>query len=177
MSLRALVGCLVALGVLAGAAGPYAIADVPIPPKYGTLNERVREYYQLEKEKNWAKAWEYRVPLYRSSVPKDTYVRLMQRDTQGWELRSYVVRKVTDDGPCVLLTMSFVETPPKDLYAHLGVRDLSSMETEDQSRWEKIDGTWYAWDTGGRAHISLASVTPPNQTSRGSPSTCSGRTQ
>lgn len=117
MSPRALAVIVVALTGLSGAAAPCAVADRgdQLLARYGNLGQRISEYYQLEKDKNWAKAWQYRAPLYRSTVPRDTYVRLTQKDTQGWELKSYVVRNVADDGPCVLLTISFIEIPPKRL--------------------------------------------------------------
>jgi len=154
----------------------FAETDVTIPKKFGALAERVKEYYRLEEEQKWGQTWKFRVPLYRKSVPQDTYVREMQKGSRGWRLNSFHIRNVSEDGPCVLLTITFVETPPKDYLSAQGLPAMSEISIEDDSRWEKIDGAWQAWETGSRMHLPLNSaVVAPNQSLQGRTSTCGGR--
>jgi hypothetical protein len=154
----------------------FAEADVTIPNKFDALGERVKEYYRLEQEQKWGQTWKFRVPLYRQSVPQDTYVREMQEGSRGWRLNSIQIRDVAEDGPCVLLTITFVETPPKDYFSAQGLPAMPEISIEDDSRWEKIDGIWQAWETGSRMHLPLNSaVVAPNQSLQGRPSTCGGR--
>lgn len=174
---RALATVIV-LAVLAGATMLRASAetDVAIPKRFGNLGERVKEYYQLEQKEKWDQTWTFRVPLYRKTVPKDTYVREMQKGSRGWQLNSFHIGKVSEDGPCVLLSIKFVETPPKDYYSAQGLPAISELSIADDSRWERIDGVWQAWETGSRMHLPLNSaVVAPNQSLQGRPSTCGGR--
>ena len=174
---RALATAIV-LAVLSGTTTLRATAetDVAIPKKFGNLGERVKEYYRLEQEQNWERTWKFRVPLYRQTVPQDTYVQEMQKGSWGWQLKSFHIRKVSEDGPCVLLSITFVETPPKDYFSARGLPAISAVSIEDESRWERINGVWEAWETGSRMHLPLNSaLVAPNQSQQGRPSTCGGR--
>jgi len=154
----------------------FAETDVTIPKKFGSLGERVDEYYRLEQKQKWGQTWTFRVPRYRQSVPQDTYVREMQKGSRGWQLNSFHIRSVSEDGPCVLLSITFVETPPKDYFSARGLPFMSEISIEDDSRWEKMDGVWQAWETGSRMHLPLNSaLVAPNQSPQGRPSTCGGR--
>jgi len=151
--------------------------SIHIPDKYLGLYERVENYYRLEREKKWDETWSFRVPLYQQTVPKDTYVRQMVHDTAGWELKSHVVRHLSEDGPCVLLQVTFVESPPKGYFSLVGsIPDVSEITSTDSSLWERIDGIWSAWETGSRMHLPLnRGLVAPNQSLQGDPATCGGR--
>jgi|SRR5579864_1965761 len=168
----------VTLAVLASVTvlGVSADNDVVVPKKFSDLGARVNEYYRLEQEKKWGQTWEFRVPLYRGSVPKDTYIRDMEKDAHGWQLKSFRILKISEDGPCVLLSLAFIEIPPKGYYRAQGLPDISELSVTDDSRWERIDGVWQAWETGSRAHMTLNSaIVAPNQSLQGSSATCGGR--
>ena len=83
-------------------------SSIRIPDKYPGLNDRVENYYRLEQEKKWDETWSFRVPPFQQLVPKDTYVRQMTHDAAGWELNSYAVHHISEDGPCVILKIAFV---------------------------------------------------------------------
>ena len=147
------------------------IASIRIPDKYVGLDERVISYFRLEQQKKWDEAWSFRVPLFQQTVPKDIYVRQQTKDNAGWELMSYTVRHVSEDGPCVILEITFVENAPKDHFQRLG----SFVITED-SLWERIDGNWRAWNTASRMHLSLNNaIAAPNQSQHGNPTICRDR--
>lgn len=149
----------------------FETTNIRIPDKYSGLNDRVENYYRLEQEKKWDETWAFRVPLYKQTVPKDTYASQMAHDSAGWEFKSYVVRHFSEDGPCVVLNIAFVENPPKDYLPRSGTIAIT-----DTSLWERIDGIWQAWETGSRMHIPLnAAVVAPNQSLQGSPASCGAR--
>ena len=43
------------------------------------LRRAISQYYQLEKEQIWSKAYERRPPNFRQSVPKDFYIESMEK--------------------------------------------------------------------------------------------------
>jgi hypothetical protein len=145
--------------------------SIRIPDKYPGLNDRVENYYRLEQEKKWDETWSFRVPTFQQLVPKDAYVRQMTHDAAGWELTSYAVRLISEEGPCVVLKIAFVESPPKDYLPRSGLIAIT-----ESSRWERVGGIWQAWETGSRMHLSLNNaLAAPNQSLQGSPASCGAR--
>jgi hypothetical protein len=137
--------------------------SIRIPDRYPGLNDRVENYYRLEQEKKRNETWDFRVPPYQQLVPKDAYVRQMTHDTTGWELKSYAVREISEDGRWVILKIKFVESPPKDYLPQSGTLAIT-----ESSTWERIDGIWQAWETGSRMHLSLnMALAAPNQSLQG----------
>lgn len=125
---------------------------------YPELRNRVNEYYSLEKEGGWNKAYEFRTPNYKRTVAKPFYMKSMNEDNKGWELLSFEIlsaEKISDDR--VSLSLNFVENAPLDFLENLGmeINDNAEIEFAEESIWLKIDGTWYCYEAGSRSHLPL----------------------
>ena len=129
--------------------------------RFPGLNECVNSYYKYEQNKEWSKAHSMRVPTYQQSVPLGSYISSMESDSKGWELLSYKVVAAVPDQNRVKLHMKFTELAPA---SHLPKEILEALksnasqitvESEDSSVWENINGKWFAWETGARSHLTL----------------------
>jgi hypothetical protein len=145
--------------------------------RFPGLEERIAEYYVLETKRQWADAYAIRVPAFRSSVPKATYVSGMERDAKDWTLKSVKILYALPERDLVRVKIRFKEVAPKGYFriptpekfpglseseqamvvktdANLKDRTIE-ITTSDWSVWQNIDGIWYAWETGTRGHLSL----------------------
>lgn len=138
--------------VCIGAEGGNGIEDV---------RKRATTYYSYEKAKNWDKAYAMRTRQFRASVPFDTYVKIMSKDSRGWQLKEFSVIYVKQEGDRAVLEMRFVETPPADFIANTVPKEqewnrkLREMTFTEKSTWLSEGGAWYCYEAGSRMHLSL----------------------
>ncbi len=96
----------------------------------------------------------------------------MERDSNGWELHGYRIVYARSKKKRVKVKMYFnqfapVTTIPKEVLEifktkNINVGNKIETEIEDWSVWEKINGIWYAWETGARTHLILNDeIVPP----------------
>lgn len=144
--------------------------------RFPGLEARVRKYYALEAKHQWADTYTIRTPAFRNVVPKTGYISAMEKDSKDWKLNSVKILYAISDGNLVRVKIQFREIAPKGHY-RIPVSEnfpvLSESEREkinkldsslndkaiettisDWSVWQKIEGVWYAWDTGTRDHLS-----------------------
>jgi hypothetical protein len=126
---------------------------------FSGLEQKVRQYYELEKKGDWAAAYDFRTSDFRKSVPKDRYVTLMQRDSKGWQFVDYRIKSVAESSGKVKLEVLFTEIPPRGFLPspQLEGKDFGPVEFEDVSIWVQEAGNWYAYAPGGRTHLTLNS--------------------
>lgn len=126
--------------------------------KYGDLKNRVREYYELEKNGQWEQAYLYRTPSYKRSVSRQLYISSMQEDNAGWKLESFDILDVKEKEGKVYLEIKFIETAPRKAFPK-EVRDKLkepvSVERIENSVWINIDGNWFVYDAASRSRLSL----------------------
>ena len=117
-----------------------------------TLLNRIGDYYNLEKEGNWGKAYFYRTPLYRKSINFDLYKKKMEEDNKGWKLMEFKIVESFIKQNYATFKIEFIERVPEgyfpfNLYHKSKITQLST--------WEKIDGTWYCRDACSRTHLTM----------------------
>jgi hypothetical protein len=153
--------------------------------RFPGLEERVAAYYSLEAKHQWADTYTFRVPAFRNTVPKETYISQMEKDAKDWTLNSVKILYATSDNNLVRVKVQFNEVAPKGHYripAPEKFSGLSESEREriakldanltdkaivttdtDWSVWQNTEGVWYAWETGTRSHLWLnAGLVAPN---------------
>jgi hypothetical protein len=133
--------------------------------RFPGLSERVNTYYALEMKKSWEETYLYRIPIFRQSVTRQSYIDLMHRDSEGWELKSFRPDYVVREGGRVRVNILFTEKAPKGRFVpgHGPADEQIVVEIYEATVWEKINGAWYAWATGSRGHFSLnESLVAPN---------------
>lgn len=147
------------LRLCAGLAGVLLISCAPQDGlrSFEGLEQRFADYYSLEQRKDWSAAYEFRTKAFRESVTKERYVSQMEKDNAGWRLVKYRIESISEKSGKVHLKMTFVETPPAGfMKEHLPPgKELTEMETEDESIWIREGGIWYAYAPGTRARLSL----------------------
>lgn len=116
------------------------------------LQDRVTNYYNLEKENNWEKTYQYRTPLYRKSINIKLYKRKMEENNKGWKLIEFrIIESITKDNYAAL-KMEFVEKVPKGYFPFNAYNGIKIMQV---STWEQIDNIWYCRNAGTRTHLPL----------------------
>jgi hypothetical protein len=71
----------------------------------------VHKFYDSMRAKQWDRTYEFRTAAFRRSVPRDLYLRSMQRDGQKWKLLDYKILAVDVYGEKVRLVVEFTEMP------------------------------------------------------------------
>ena len=116
------------------------------------LQDRVRRYYELEKEGNWEKTYLYRTPLYRDSISFDSYRQNMEKNNAGWQLLEYKILESSVNQFYAAFRIEFIEKVPEGYFP----LDLhKTIKLTQVSTWEKIDGTWYCRDACSRTHLTM----------------------
>ena len=129
--------------------------------RYPGLSEVVDSYYGYEQANNWLKTHSMRVPVYQESVPLSGYISSMEKGAKGWELLNYEIVAAIPEDNRVKLYMKFTEIAPishlpKEVAKLLKTNESEyTVESEDISIWEKINGKWFAWETGVRSHLYM----------------------
>lgn len=116
------------------------------------LINRLYEYYDYEKENNWAKTYYFRTPLYQKTVLFDFYTKNMEKDNDGWQLIEYKVLKSIQKGNYAIFKISFIEKVPRGFFP---TNKIDKTNLDDFSTWEKINGIWYCRDACSRLHLNL----------------------
>lgn len=90
-----------------------ALDDMPVnDANCVTLDQDVRKFYDLLREKDWGAAYDFRSKTFKSDFPETTYLNWAQQEATNWELADYEVLSVsrygTDDAA---LRCKFIELP------------------------------------------------------------------
>ncbi len=118
--------------------------------KYSDLYDRIAQYYQLEKDKNWHAAYEYRTPTFRNSVSRDRYVAIMDSDSANWRLARFTLKNIYEKNSKVYALIEFVERREGD---NAGMS--KAITVEEESIWLKIGDQWYSYAPASRMYLSL----------------------
>lgn len=127
------------------------------------LAQRVQEYYTHEQKNEWDKAYYFRAPAYRKTVPLDYYLENMKKDNTGWKLREFRVIDATKKGDKVYIKMAFVEEGPVGFFPKsLLPKDFTvtedhgvKLELKGKSVWKRMGDVWYCYDAVSRMHLPL----------------------
>lgn len=77
------------------------------------LIKTINEYYNLEKNDLWDKAYDYRTPLFRKSEIKDSYIYQMRKDNEGWELVEFTIVALNIENNRAIAKIKFTEVSPR----------------------------------------------------------------
>jgi len=116
------------------------------------LQDRVTNYYNLEKERDWDKTYPYRTPLYRKSINFKLYKRKMDENIKGWKLIEFNILKIIVKKNYAALKIAFVEKVPQGYFPN---NVYNAIKITQISTWEKIDNIWYIRDACSRTHLTL----------------------
>jgi hypothetical protein len=117
-----------------------------------SLQNRLGDYYDLEKEGNWEKTYFYRTPLYRKSINFELYKRKMEEDNKGWKLLEFKIVQSFMKQNHATFRIEFIERVPKG-YFPLNLHHKTKIT--QVSTWEKINDTWYCRDACSRTHLTM----------------------
>lgn len=138
------VGIILSVVVVVGAALWLTNID-----HYPGLKDRISEYYQAEKDHDWAKTYRMRPPIFQKHITEQQYFEEMNKGSEGWKLTDFKTVLVLPKGGRVEVAMTVTEQ-----YKGRGSTTISS---EIYSVWQNIGGTWYGVDTGSRMHFPFNS--------------------
>jgi hypothetical protein len=113
------------------------------------LRKRIKEYYKLEQESNWEKAYFFRTPSFQGGIPKEMYIEGMKKYMKGWTLHKYEIKEVSHK-----LQNSFAEVVIyfEEQHTSEGISIITQ-----PTAWERINGVWYGRDVGNRQRLPLNS--------------------
>lgn len=116
------------------------------------LQNRVHEYYNLEKKGHWEKTYFYRTPLYRRSIHFNLYKKKMEEDNKGWKLMEFKIVESFIKQNHAAFKIEFIEKVPE---GYLPLKLHNKTKITQLSTWERIDGTWYCRDACSRTHLTM----------------------
>lgn len=118
-----------------------------------SLAQAINEYYSLEKEELWDKAYEFRTPNFKQSVPKNFYIAQMKKDNSGWRLVDFKIIsvKMTKHNNEAIVKIRFKEKLLAGQY--YGFPNYTVMDEE--TRWKKLNENWLCVSCGVRNHLNL----------------------
>ena len=76
------------------------------------LLNRLHKYYKSERNGDWERAYSFRTPLYRKSVPFELYKKEMIHDNNGWKLISFRIIKGIIEDDYAAFKIEFMEQVP-----------------------------------------------------------------
>jgi hypothetical protein len=125
--------------------------------RHDGLAQRIADYYALEQKKQWAGTYAMRVPAFRQTMPLAEYQARMEKAATGWELKGIRVVYAVSDGDRVKVSVIFDEIGPPGVSGKKDpmIPNGTKVTSTEWSTWERIDGNWYAWETGVRSHLPL----------------------
>ncbi len=105
--------------------------------KKSSIENRVNEYWQLVLAGDYAGAYEYLSPGYRSSVSSNQYQKSILLQKVKWEEAEYIESDCTEVACKVTISLKYT------VYGAVpGVKSFTSSQ-EVQESWVLADGTWY----------------------------------
>ena len=122
-------------------------------PEVDELIKTINEYYNLEKNELWDKAYEHRTPLFRKSVLKDDYVKQMSKDNKGWQLFRFEIVDIKTDKNRATAKMKFTVESPREIEILRKKEDKGTIE--ENTKWIKYGDTWFTLDPGSHTHFAL----------------------
>lgn len=122
-------------------------------PETDKLIKTINEYYNLEKNELWDKAYDYRTPTYRKVVLKDYYIKRMSEDNEGWHLVKFEIVDLKIDNNRATARIKFMEKSPREVNV-LGhtLKDYNNTIQQD-TKWIKYGETWFSLEPGTRTHL------------------------
>ena len=117
------------------------------------LRHSVIQYYNFERIKNWKSTYSFRTHAFRTSVSFENYKRIMDRDTEGWELIKFHIKSLEVKDNSGSAEIVFYETMTQKSY--LGHTIKKVVKICEVTTWELINNAWYARAPGVRYHLSL----------------------
>ena len=120
---------------------------------FDNLLERVNMYYQYEAAGNWDKTYSYRTPNYRQVVPLDSYIKNMEKMSEGWSIEETKILSSSNREDKYYFSIEFTEAFTKDSKSEVVTRKIV-----DESVWVYVDGDWYCYDAAERLRLPLNGV-------------------
>jgi hypothetical protein len=119
------------------------------------LIKTINEYYNLEKNELWDKAYDHRTPLFRQTEMKDSYIKQMSKDNEGWRLVRFEIVGLNIENNRADAKIKFTEESPRAIN-FLGLKiNEANITCEEDTKWIKYGDTWFSLDPGSRTHFAL----------------------
>ncbi len=117
------------------------------------LIKTINEYYNLEKNELWDKAYDYRTPLFRKTVTKDFYIKQMSKDNEGWHLVKVEIVDLNIEKNRATAKIKFTEESPREINI-FWINKKYNITCEEDTKWIKYGDTWYSLKPGDRTHLN-----------------------
>ena len=135
--------CAVLSLFIAGIWSPYSWAATPeglSEKQVAALEQRVRERWQALSARDYAKAWEYSTPVYRSVFSKELYVLqfsyAVERELTAVEVLNY------DAAAAVASVRAGVMSAPLKQTSTASIA-MGALPVTVNERWMLVDGEWW----------------------------------
>lgn len=130
--------------------------------RFGSLENRVTEYYTHEKKSDYEKTYKMRTPSFRKTVPLDLYLSKMKENNSGWQLYDFTILGAEENNGKVNVIIKFSETAPigivpNELRGKISSPGASTIQTErtERSVWLWVENEWYCYDAVSRSRLSM----------------------
>jgi len=120
--------------------GRAAVPEGLTADQVDALEQRVRERWSALSSRDYAKAWEYSTPLYRSIFPKDLYVLqfsyTVERELTGVEVVNY-------DAPAAVASVTARVMSKSLKQTSTASQAFGAVPVSVHEKWMFIDGEWW----------------------------------
>jgi len=124
-------------------------------PEVDKLIKTINEYYNLEKNELWDKAYDYRTPLFRQTELKDSYIEQMTKDNKGWQLFGFEIVDLKIDNNRAIAKIRFTVESPREIKILWKKTKEGKGTIEEDTKWIKYGDTWFTLDPGSHTHFAL----------------------
>ena len=137
------VGCIHVV-VLTGALFAFSSwADTPeglTAERAAAVEQRVRERWQAQIERDFEQVWEFSTPTFRGIFPKSMYVHNFSYAVD-WELTSIEIVNYDADAAVVSVAVGVMSQPTKQVSS--ASRALGPVPITIREKWIFADGEWW----------------------------------
>jgi len=118
--------------------------------RYPGLEERINQYYELERQNKWSKAYAYFAPGFKKKISQQFFISKKQKSTSDWKLTSFEIHHAAKKDGKLKVKMELTGS----LYVS-GKNKKTTVSNKKTKRivwsiWENVNGDWYAWQTRSR---------------------------
>jgi len=118
--------------------------------RYPGLEERINQYYELERQNKWSKAYAYFAPDFKTKISQQFFISKKQKSTSDWKLTSFEIQHATKKDGKLKVKMELTGSPYTS-----GKNNKTTVSNKKTKRivwsiWENVNGNWYAWQTSSR---------------------------
>lgn len=138
-----LVSAVIAGGIMAA----YWVYHID---RYPGLEERINQYYELERQNKWSKAYTYFAPSFKKNISQQFFISKKQQSTSDWKLISFEIQHAAKKDGKLKVKMELTGSPYVPGKNNKSTLSNTTTKKIVWSIWENVNGDWYAWQTSSR---------------------------